>query len=45
MAVTTSSLYTHFDFVITESQPFIGGTMVGDGDTNKRFNINFGYYF
>lgn len=45
MAVTAGGLYTYFDFVVAENQPFIGGTMVGDGDTNKRFNINFGYYF
>ncbi|MCL1059671.1 OprO/OprP family phosphate-selective porin [Shewanella gelidimarina] len=45
MAVTAGGLYTYFDFVVGENQPFIGGTMVGDGDTNKRFNINFGYYF
>ncbi|GIU40509.1 outer membrane beta barrel protein [Shewanella sairae] len=45
MAVSAGGLYTYFDFVVAENQPFIGGTMVGDGDTNKRFNINFGYYF
>ena len=45
MAVTAGGLYTYVDFVVAENQPFIGGTMVGDGDTNKRLNINFGYYF
>lgn len=45
MAVSAGGLYTYFDFVVAENQPFIGGTMVGNGDTNKRFNINFGYYF
>ncbi|QYK15015.1 carbohydrate porin [Shewanella rhizosphaerae] len=45
VAVTAGGLYTYFDFVVAENQPFIGGSMVGDGGTNKRFNINFGYYF
>lgn len=45
MAITAGGLYTYVDFVVGKNQPFIGGTMVGDGDTNKRFNINFGYYF
>ncbi|MEZ9235719.1 carbohydrate porin [Shewanella sp. 10N.286.52.A9] len=45
MAVSAGGLYTYFDYVVAENQPFIGGTMVGNGDTNKRFNINFGYYF
>lgn len=45
MAITAGGLYTYVDFVVAENQPFIGGTMVGDGETNKRLNINFGYYF
>ena len=45
VAITSGGLYTYIDFVIAENQPFIGGSMVGDGDTNKRLNINFGYYF
>ncbi|MDR8525680.1 carbohydrate porin [Shewanella fidelis] len=45
MAISAGGLYTYVDFVVAENQPFIGGTMVGDGDTNTRFNINFGYYF
>lgn len=45
VAITAGGLYTYVDYVIAENQPFIGGTMVGDGDNEKRFNINFGYYF
>ncbi|MCL1138235.1 carbohydrate porin [Shewanella pneumatophori] len=45
MAISAGGLYTYVDFVVAENQPFIGGTMVGDGGTNTRFNINFGYYF
>ncbi|MGS0695994.1 carbohydrate porin [Shewanella sp. 0m-4] len=45
MAIAAGGLYTYVDFVVAENQPFIGGTMVGDGGTNTRFNINFGYYF
>jgi len=45
MSITAGGLFTYVDFVVAENQPFIGGTMVGDGGTNQRFNINFGYYF
>lgn len=45
MAITSGGLYTYVDYVIAENQPFIGGSMAGDGDTENRFNINFGYYF
>ncbi len=38
-------LYTYFDFVTARNQPFIGGSMAGDGKTEHRFNINFGFYF
>lgn len=38
-------LYTYFDFVTGRNQPFVGGSMAGDGDTEHRFNINFGFYF
>ncbi len=45
VAITAGGLYTYVDFVVAENQPFIGGSMVGDGEINKRLNINFGYYF
>ncbi|WP_394393600.1 carbohydrate porin [Shewanella woodyi] len=45
VAITAGGLYTYVDFVVAENQPFIGGSMAGDGEVNKRVNINFGYYF
>lgn len=46
MAVSAGGLYTYFDFVTAQNHPFVGGSMGADGgDTNTRFNINFGYYF
>ncbi|AWL12512.1 hypothetical protein HMF8227_02047 [Saliniradius amylolyticus] len=46
MAVSAGGLYTYFDIVTAENHPFVGGTMGADGgQTNTRFNINFGYYF
>lgn len=46
MAVTAGGVYTYFDLVVAENQPFVGGSMAEEGgDTNTRFNINFGYYF
>lgn len=43
--VSAGALYTYIDVIHAENQPFVNGTMVGDGDTEKRININFGYYF
>lgn len=44
--VTSGNLYTHIDYAVGKNQPFLGGSMGGDSDaTNKRININFGYYF
>jgi hypothetical protein len=46
VAVTAGGLYTYFDFIMAQNQPFIGGSMDGDAtDTNSRFNVNVGYYF
>ncbi|GGD69315.1 porin [Lacimicrobium alkaliphilum] len=46
MAVSAGGLYTYFDLVTAQNHPFVGGSMgVDGGDTNTRFNINFGYYF
>ncbi|MCX7514888.1 carbohydrate porin [Frateuria sp. STR12] len=45
MSVAAGGLFTYFDFVTARNQPFIGGSMVGDGEVEHRFNINFGYYF
>ncbi len=45
ITITAGDLYTYVDFVVAENQPFIGGSMAGDGGVNKRVNINLGYYF
>lgn len=45
VGVSAGDLYTYFDFVTARNQPFIGGSMAGDGPVEHRFNINFGFYF
>ena len=45
VAVSAGGMYTYIDYVTAKNQPFIGGTMVGNGGTERRFNINVGYYF
>lgn len=46
VAVSAGGLYTYFDLVTAENQPFIGGTLGANADqTRTRFNINIGYYF
>jgi hypothetical protein len=46
MALSAGAVYTYFDFVAAENQPFIGGSIGANGEgTNYRFNINVGYYF
>jgi len=45
VAVGAGDLYTYFDYVTGRNQPFIGGSMAGDGKIRHRFNINFGFYF
>lgn len=45
MGLSAGDLYTYFDFVTGRNQPFIGGSMAGDGKVEHRFNINFGFYF
>ncbi len=45
VVVSAGDLYTYFDYVIGRNQPFIGGSMAGDGEVEHRFNINFGFYF
>ena len=43
---TAGNLYTLIDFASGKNQPFLGGSLAGDNsETNKRFNINFGFYF
>ncbi|KGI78686.1 hypothetical protein [Oleiagrimonas soli] len=45
VGVSAGDLYTYFDFVTARNQPFIGGSMAGDGKVEHRFNVNFGFYF
>ena len=46
VSVAAGGLFTYFDYVIGKNQPFIGGSVAGDSDeTERRFNINIGYYF
>jgi len=45
VAVSAGGMYTYIDYITAKNQPFIGGTMAGNGDTERRFNINVGYYF
>lgn len=45
MSLAAGGLFTYFDFVTARNQPFIGGSMAGDGKTEHRFNVNVGYYF
>lgn len=45
VSMAAGGLFTYFDFVTARNQPFIGGSMAGNGGVEHRFNINFGYYF
>lgn len=46
VSVAAGGLFTYFDLVHARNQPFIGGSIAGDSsDTERRFNINIGYYF
>lgn len=45
-SVAAGGLFTYFDLVHAKNQPFVGGSAAGDSDeTERRFNINIGYYF
>lgn len=45
-SVAAGGLFTYFDLVHARNQPFVGGSAAGDsGETERRFNINIGYYF
>lgn len=45
MAVAAGGLYTYFDIINGENQPFVANGMTSDGGANTIFNINVGYYF
>lgn len=45
-SVAAGGFFTYFDLVHARNQPFVGGSASGDSnDTERRFNINIGYYF
>ncbi|WP_372625435.1 porin [Arsukibacterium sp.] len=45
-SVAAGGLFTYFDLVHAKNQPFVGGSAIGDSsETERRFNINIGYYF
>ena len=45
-SVAAGGFFTYFDLVHARNQPFVGGSAVGDSnETERRFNINIGYYF
>lgn len=46
VSVAAGGLFTYFDYVFAKNQPFVGGSIAGDSnETERRFNINIGYYF
>lgn len=45
IAVAAGGVYAYIDWINARNQPFIGGSMTGNGEVNQRFNINIGYYF
>lgn len=46
VSVAAGGFFTYFDLVHARNQPFVGGTIAGDSnETERRFNINIGYYF
>ncbi|MFC3032294.1 carbohydrate porin [Pseudoalteromonas fenneropenaei] len=46
MSFGAGAFFSYFDIVHAKNQPFIGGSIAGDSDdTERRYNLNFGYYF
>lgn len=46
VSVADGAFFTYFDLVHAKNQPFVGGSAAGDSsETERRFNINIGYYF
>lgn len=45
-SVAAGGLFTYVDLVHAKNQPFIGGSVAGNSrETERRLNINIGYYF
>ncbi|MDK1290582.1 carbohydrate porin [Pseudoalteromonas umbrosa] len=46
VSMSAGAFFSYLDFVNAKNQPFVGGSIAGDSDdTQRRFNLNFGYYF
>ncbi|KZN44245.1 hypothetical protein [Pseudoalteromonas luteoviolacea] len=46
VSMSAGAFFSYLDFVNAKNQPFVGGSIAGDSDdTERRFNLNFGYYF
>ena len=46
VSVAAGGLFTYFDLVHARNMPFIGSSMAANSnETERRFNINVGYYF
>lgn len=45
VSIAAGGLFTYIDYVHARNQPFVGGSIAGNGETESRFNINLGYYF
>ena len=46
VSIAAGGLFTYIDYVFAKNQPFVGGSAAGDSsETERRFNINVGYYF
>ena len=46
VSVSAGAVFAYIDLVHATNQPFIGGSIAGNGDDfERRFNINVGYYF
>ena len=46
VSIAAGGLFTYVDLVHAKNQPFVGGSIAGNSqETERRFNINIGYYF
>ncbi|MCF2910353.1 OprO/OprP family phosphate-selective porin [Pseudoalteromonas sp. DL2-H2.2] len=46
VSLSAGAFFTYIDYVLAKNQPFVGGSIAGNSDeTERRFNINIGYYF
>ena len=46
LSISAGGVFTYIDLVHAQNQPFVGGSIAGDSnETERRLNINIGYYF